>query len=90
VRIDVFLHKVCLLKSRTLAGEACDRGKVRVDGAPVRASRPVRPGDEITVDFGSGLLEIEVLAVPEGNVARKEAPEYYRILRDERNSRPIF
>jgi len=90
VRIDVFLHKVCLLRSRTLAGEACDRGRVRVNGAPVRASRLVHPGDEIAADFGSGLFEIEVLAVPEGNVARKDAPDYYRILRDERNSRPIF
>lgn len=89
MRVDVFLHKVCLLRSRTLAGEACGRGRVRVNDAPARASHLLHPGDRIAAEFGSGLIEIEVLAIPEGNVARRDAREYYRILRDERSARPV-
>jgi ribosomal 50S subunit-recycling heat shock protein len=89
VRIDVFLHKVCLLKSRTMAGEACRRGKILVNGETVRASREVEPGWLVQMDLGTGGLEIEVLAVPNGNVARKDAPKYYRIQKDERGA-PIF
>ena len=86
MRIDVFLHKVCLMKSRTMAGEACRRGKVQVNGAPARASREVEAGMVIGIDLGSGLLEVEVTEVPAGNVARKDAQNHYRILKDERGA----
>jgi ribosomal 50S subunit-recycling heat shock protein len=86
VRVDVFLHKVCLMKSRTMAGEACRRGKVLVNGGPVRASREVEPGFLISIDLGSGLLEVEVTEVPARNVARKDAQNHYRIIRDERGA----
>jgi ribosomal 50S subunit-recycling heat shock protein len=87
MRIDVFLHKVCLFRSRTMAGEACDRGKVQLDNAPARASRDVKPGSVIRMDLPAGLLEIETLAVPEGNIPKARAPLYYKILRDERGQR---
>lgn len=89
MRIDVFLHKVCLMKSRTMAGEACRRGKILVNGETVRASREVEPGWQVQMDLGSGRLEIEVLAVPNGSVARKDAAQYYRIQIDERGA-PIL
>ena len=73
-----------------MAGQACERGKVLVDEAPARASRQLVPGSVVRFDFGSGLLEIEVLALPAGNVSRAGAADYYRVVRDERNSRPFF
>jgi ribosomal 50S subunit-recycling heat shock protein len=84
VRVDVYLHKVCLLKSRTLAKEACDRGKVTLNGEPAKGSREIAPGDRIGLDLGIRRLELEVTAVPAGGVSRKEAHAYYRILADRR------
>ena len=70
-----------------MAGEACDRGKVLLNGAPVKASRDILPGVMIRIDLGSGVLEFEVVALPEGNVSRAEAQTCYRIHHDERGSR---
>jgi ribosomal 50S subunit-recycling heat shock protein len=84
VRLDVFLHKVCILKSRTLAKEACDRDKVRVNDAPAKASREVAVGDRIRLDLGLRVLELEVAAVPAGGVSRKQAGDYVRVLADRR------
>ena len=74
------------MKSRTMAGEACRRGKVLVNGGPARASREVEPGMIIEIDLGGGPLEVEVTEVPAGNVARKDAANHYRIVRDERGA----
>jgi len=90
VRVDVFLNKVCLFKSRTMAGEAVNRGKVRIDGAEARPSRDVRPGTRIAIDLGTGPLEIEVTALPEGNIPKSTAPDYYRVLQDKRGTRQDF
>jgi ribosome-associated heat shock protein Hsp15 len=84
MRLDLYLHRVCLVKSRTMAKEACDRGKVTVDGQEAKGSHAVRAGERVRCDLGTRVLEIEVLAVPEGQVSRKDAPSYYRVLSDER------
>jgi len=84
MRVDLFLKKVCVLKSRTLAREACDRGKVLLDGEPAKGSRTVAPGNRLRLDLGVRVLEIEVLAIPGKSVSKKQAPDYYRVLRDER------
>jgi len=84
VRVDVFLSAVCILKSRSLAKEACERGKVTVNGEAAKGSRTVRIGDRIALDLGVRLLEVEVGEVPEGQVSKREARECYRVLRDER------
>lgn len=85
MRLDVYLNAVCVLKSRSMAKEACDRDKVTVNGAPARGSRPVRPGDRIRLDLGLRVLELEVIEVPPGQVSRKQAAAYYKILEDQRS-----
>lgn len=90
MRIDVYLNKVCLVKSRTMAGEACSRGKVLMKGVPVRASHTIFPGDRISLDLGTGVLDFEVAAIPDGNVPRVEAQTYYRVLQDDRGSRIFY
>jgi len=82
--VDVFLHRVCILKSRTLAREACDRGKVLLNGNPTKGSHEVHPGDRVRCDLGLRVLEVEVVEVPAGQVPRNEARNYYRLLADER------
>lgn len=52
----------------------------------MKASKTVQSGARVAIDLGSGVLEVEVVAVPAGNVSKKSAPEYYRVLRDERGS----
>lgn len=83
MRLDVYLNKVCILRSRTLAKEACERGKVTVNGAPAKGSQQVRAGDRIALDLVVRRQEFEVVAVPTGNVPRRNAPDYYTVLRDE-------
>lgn len=84
MRVDVFLHKICILKSRTLAKEACERGKVSLNGAPVKGSHEVHAGDRIRCNLGIRILELEVVEVPLGQVSRKDAKDFYRLLIDER------
>lgn len=86
MRLDVFLHKTCLMKSRSMAGEACHRGKVLLDGAPARASRELHPGQRVVIDLGRGPLELEILQIPQGNVPKAKALEYYRVVSDRRGA----
>jgi ribosomal 50S subunit-recycling heat shock protein len=70
-----------------MAGEACQRGKILIDGAPAKASREVRPGMRVVIDLGRGLMELEILAAPAGNIQRTKVLEYYQVIRD---GRPTF
>ena len=76
----MFLHRICILKSRTLAKEACERGKVSLNGVKIKGSHEVRAGDRIRCDLGVRILELEILEVPLGQVAKKDAKDYYRLL----------
>jgi ribosome-associated heat shock protein Hsp15 len=76
-RIDRWLFGVRLFKSRSLAAEAVGGGKVHVNGARVRPSHSVRPGDVVT--FGRGAVDFEcaVTAIPERRGPAKEATMCY-------------
>ena len=77
MRLDKYLKVSRLIKRRTVANEACDLGKVSVNGKAARASYEVRPGDEIAIHFGERTLTVEVLSVAE-NAGKSEAPLLYR------------
>ncbi len=79
MRLDKFLKVSRLIKRRTVANEACDNGRILVNGKPARASYEVRVGDEITILFGNKETRAEVLAVEE-NVRKDSAAELYRFL----------
>lgn len=79
MRIDVFLKKTCLTKSRSSAAKLCDEGKVLIDGRPAKSSKEVKVGDEVRVTLGSRELTFSVLALPEGNVSKAQAPSFYRL-----------
>ena len=83
MRLDVFLNTCCIVKRRTEAKRACDNGIVTVDDQLAKASREVVVGQRVCIAFMDRFLEFEVMDVPRGNVARKDAHHYYHILRDE-------
>lgn len=83
MRLDVFLNTCCIVKRRTEAKRACDNGIVTLDDHVAKASREVAVGQRVCIAFTDRLLEFEILDVPQGNVAKKNAHKYYEILRDE-------
>ena len=65
MRLDKYLKVSRLIKRRTVANEACDAGRVLVNGKPARASYDVKVGDTLTVQLGARELRAEVLQVSE-------------------------
>ena len=79
MRLDKFLKVSRIIKRRTVANDACDGGRVSVNGRTVKASYDVKRGDEIKILFGEKPLNIRVLNVKE-NVKKDEARELYEIV----------
>ncbi|MGM9614543.1 MAG: RNA-binding S4 domain-containing protein [Oscillospiraceae bacterium] len=77
MRLDKYLKVSRLIKRRTVANEACDGGRVTVNGAPAKASREVKPGDVIEIRFGAREVKVEVVSVSE-NATKADAPAMYR------------
>ena len=78
MRIDKFLKVSRILKRRTVAREACDGGKVIINGKEVKPSHPVKEGDIVEIDYSTGVLKFEVLKVKE-TVKKDEAASLYEI-----------
>lgn len=77
MRLDKFLKVSRIIKRRTVANEACDAQRVKVNGKPARASYEVKPGDILELAIGSNALKVEVLSVSE-HVTKEGASELYR------------
>ncbi len=79
MRIDKFLKVSRILKRRTVAREACDGGKVVINGREVKPSHPVKAGDVVQIAYASGTLSFKVLQVKE-TVKKDEAASLYEII----------
>ena len=79
MRLDKYLKVSRLIKRRTVANEACDAGRVVINGRPARASAQVKEGDVLEIQFGSKAVRVEVLNVQE-TMKKEEAQELYRDL----------
>lgn len=79
MRLDKYLKVSRIIKRRTIANEACDAGKVSVNGKVARASYDVKIGDIIDINFGSKKFKIEVLSLNE-YIKKEEANSMYRCL----------
>ena len=77
MRLDKYLKVSRLIKRRTVANEACDNGRVTVNGKAARASYDVKVGDVISLRFGVRTVTVEVLSVQE-NVRQAEAAALYK------------
>ncbi len=76
MRLDKFLKVSRLIKRRTVANEACDSGRVEVNGKVARASYDVKVGDRITISFGARPVTVVVKEVKE-TVAKNDASSLY-------------
>ena len=79
MRLDKFLKVSRLIKRRTVANEACDAGRVLVNGKTAKASVKVKPGDDIEIQFGTRTVKGEVLDLQE-TTKKEEAKELFRYI----------
>lgn len=79
MRLDKYLKVSRLIKRRTVANEACDAGRVTVNGKPAKASLNIKQGDIIEIQFGNKTTKVEVVSVEE-TYKKEEAKELYKYL----------
>jgi ribosome-associated heat shock protein Hsp15 len=77
IRIDKYLWAIRLFKTRTLATEACDKGKVKWNGAAVKAAKTVHIGEEYEVKTEAKKWVIKVTALLNARVQYSEAIKHY-------------
>lgn len=65
MRLDKFLKVSRLIKRRTVAAEACDAGRVSVNGKAAKAGTQIKAGDEIAIAFGDKTVTVRVKEVAE-------------------------
>ncbi len=79
MRLDKYLKVSRIIKRRTIANEACDAGRVTINGKVAKASSEVKVGDVIEVVFGTKNVKAEVLAIEETS-KKDEAKELFRYI----------
>ena len=77
MRLDKYLKVSRLIKRRTVANEACDNGRISVNGRVVKASYDVKVGDKIEISMGTRTIAVEVLLVAE-TVLKDDADAMYK------------
>ena len=77
MRLDKYLKVSRLIKRRTVANEACDNGRISVNGRVVKASYEVKIGDKIAITMGPRTVSVEVLQVAE-TVRKDDANAMYK------------
>ena len=79
MRLDKYLKVSRIIKRRTVANDACDAGKVEVNGKIARASYDVKVGDTIKITLGVRENSYKVLAINE-HALKEDAAKMYEML----------
>lgn len=79
MRLDKFLKVSRLIKRRSVSNEACDAGRVLINGKQAKASTNVKKGDVIEIQFGMKTVEAEVLDIQD-TTKKEEAKNLFRYL----------
>lgn len=79
MRLDKYLKVTRLIKRRTIANEACDAGRVFVNGKIARASYEVKEDDVIEIQLGQRPLKVQVVSIAEA-VRKEDAVQNYRVI----------
>ncbi len=77
LRIDKWLWMVRLFKTRTMASDACNAGKVKINGINCKPSREVKTGEELQVKIGQLQKTVQIIAFPKNRIPAKLIPDYY-------------
>jgi ribosomal 50S subunit-recycling heat shock protein len=76
VRIDKYLKNSRVIKRRTLANEACEQGRVKINDKIAKPGTEVKPGDIIEIQFGNNNTKIEVTSIAD-HVSKADSKEMY-------------
>ncbi|MFZ5966666.1 MAG: RNA-binding S4 domain-containing protein [Bacillota bacterium] len=79
MRIDKFLKNARIIKRRTLAKEACDQGRIKVNDKVAKAGTEVEVDDVITIEFGNRITKVKVTDISE-HVTKESSKEMYEIM----------
>lgn len=79
MRLDKYLKVSRIIKRRSVANEACDAGRVMLNGKPAKAGADVKVGDIVSVRFGERLTQYEVITLSE-HVLKQDAQGMYRVI----------
>ena len=82
MRLDKFLKVSRILKRRTLAAQAADGGRVKVNGKTVKPSYNVKIGDVVELGFNAGIFKFKINNIKE-TVRKEEAESLYEVIIDE-------
>ncbi|MGI8636996.1 MAG: RNA-binding S4 domain-containing protein, partial [Segetibacter sp.] len=77
LRIDKYLWAIRVFKTRSLASEACEKGKIKFKGDLVKASKAVTVGDEYEIKTDARKWIIKVTGLLSNRVQYAEAIKYY-------------
>lgn len=79
MRLDKYLKITRLIKRRTIANEACDAGKITVNGVVAKASYNVKIGDIIEITMGTRSTRVRVTALNE-QTTKESALSNYEVI----------
>lgn len=79
MRLDKYLKVTRLIKRRTIANEACDAGKILINGVASKASYIIKVNDIIDINMGTRGLKVKVLSVNE-YATKDNASDNYQII----------
>lgn len=83
MRIDQILNKLCLIKTRSIANQACHKGLIEINSQPAKASSNVKEDDIVLIKLNGYKTVIKITQVPNGNVSKKSALDYYELIERE-------
>lgn len=78
VRVDKYLFAMRIYKTRSIAAEACKKGRITMNGTPVKPSRTFEIGNRFSVRKGPITYSYEILQLSENRLGAKLVPEYMR------------
>lgn len=81
MRVDKFLKNSRIIKRRTIAKQACEQGKVKINDKVCKPGDEVKIGDRLSLDLGSKELKVEILDIRD-NVGKDGASELYKEIVD--------
>jgi ribosomal 50S subunit-recycling heat shock protein len=79
MRLDKYLKVSRIIKRRTVANDACDAGRVMINGKVAKASTDVKVGDRIDIEFGNKNVSVEVTQIVE-STKKEDAKEMFKYL----------